>query len=161
RPGAAAGRRADRQPRRRGRRRRPAAAPRRGGRGPRGADGHARGGRDGDGRPRAGAARRAAGGRVIALALAGLRARRGRRGLADAWGLRPGGRLFVGDGVGELRIAGIAVSPDNVAYPLAKAARVYVDVRDLARRLGFDPARTDANMALLWLNDPAKADVTL
>jgi ABC-type antimicrobial peptide transport system permease subunit len=82
------------------------------------------------------------------------------RGLAREWGLRPGDRLEVGD-LGRLRVVGIAVSPDNVAYPLAKAARVYVDVREVARRLGFAPERAEANLALLWLHDPAKADVTL
>ena len=45
---------------------------------------------------------------------------------------------------GALRLVGIAVSPDNVAFPLARAARVYVPA---ARR-------RPANIALLWLNDP-------
>jgi ABC-type lipoprotein release transport system permease subunit len=75
------------------------------------------------------------------------------RGLAQEWGLKAGDDLRVGR-LGWLRIAGIAVSPDNVAYPLAKAARVYVS----PRWLGFRP---DPNVALLWLNDPSKADVTL
>jgi ABC-type lipoprotein release transport system permease subunit len=74
-------------------------------------------------------------------------------GLAQEWGLRPGDDLRVGR-LGWLRIAGIAVSPDNVAFPLATAARVYVD----PTWLGFRP---DPNVALLWLNDPSKADVTL
>ena len=51
------------------------------------------------------------------------------------------------------RVVGIAVSPDNVAFPLARAARVYV----AERFAGSEPA----NVALLWLNDPSKADVTL
>jgi hypothetical protein len=72
------------------------------------------------------------------------------RGLADAWELHPGDHLDVGR-VGRMRIVGVAVSPDNVAYPLAKAARIYV----------AGSARTPANLALLWLHDPAKADVTL
>ncbi|WP_028061624.1 ABC transporter permease [Candidatus Solirubrobacter pratensis] len=75
------------------------------------------------------------------------------RGLAQEWGLKAGDDLRVGR-LGWLRIAGIAVSPDNVAYPLAKAARVYVS----PEWLGFRP---DPNVALLWLNDPSKADVTL
>jgi MacB-like periplasmic core domain/FtsX-like permease family len=74
------------------------------------------------------------------------------QGLARAWGLRPGDPLVAGDGIGELRIVGTAVSPDNVAYPLAKAARIYVT--------GAPPG-TGANLALLWLHDPSKADVTL
>ena len=56
-------------------------------------------------------------------------------------------------------MAGVAVSPDNVAYPLAKAARVYVGTQEVQERLGFTP--DDANVALLWLNDRSKADVTL
>jgi ABC-type antimicrobial peptide transport system permease subunit len=82
------------------------------------------------------------------------------RGLALAWDLKPGDRLDVGR-VGRMRVVGVAVSPDNVAYPLAKAARVYVDIHQIARRFGFDPAHANANLALLWLNDPSKADVTL
>jgi hypothetical protein len=73
-------------------------------------------------------------------------------GLAREWGLEVGDTIEVGR-AGPLRLVGIAVSPDNVAYPLARAARVYLP----------DVYRTDtpANLALLWLNDPSKADVTL
>jgi ABC-type lipoprotein export system ATPase subunit len=39
------------------------------------------------------------------------------RGLAREWGLAPGDRLDVGP-LGSLRVVGVAVSPDNVAYPL-------------------------------------------
>ena len=57
------------------------------------------------------------------------------RGLAREWDLQVGDTLDVGDPnsnrdreiyFGPLRIVGIAVSPDNVAYPLASAARVFV-----------------------------------
>jgi ABC-type lipoprotein release transport system permease subunit len=76
------------------------------------------------------------------------------RGLADQWHVRPGDFLGVG-GSDALKVVGVAVSPDNVAYPLAKAARVYVQ----------PPAdvmsRVPANVALLWLHDRGKADVTL
>src|SRR5206468_9718084 len=81
------------------------------------------------------------------------------RGLAREWGLHVGGTLDV-QRLGALRIAGIAVAPDNVAYPLARAARVYVTERELQVPLGL-PRRLRPNVALLWLNDPAKADVTL
>jgi putative ABC transport system permease protein len=70
------------------------------------------------------------------------------RGLAREWDLAVGDRIDVGRREGG-RIVGISVSPDNVAYPLARAARVYV------------PGSGPANVALLWLNDPSKADVTL
>jgi ABC-type antimicrobial peptide transport system permease subunit len=82
------------------------------------------------------------------------------RGLATQWDLHPGDMLDVGR-IGRERIVGIAVSPDNVAYPLAKAARVYMSIDEIAARFGFAPADADANLALLWLRDPAKADVTL
>ena len=81
------------------------------------------------------------------------------RGLAKAWDLHPGDTLVVGHRTGELRIVGIATSPDNVAYPLATTARVYLAEATIRERLGFVP--DDANVALLWLNDPSKADVTL
>src|SRR5215207_6245598 len=81
------------------------------------------------------------------------------RGLATEWGLHPGDRLLVGRRLGDLRIVGVATSPDNVAYPLATTARIYVHERTIQERLGFLPDA--ANVALLWLNDPSKADVTL
>ena len=56
--------------------------------------------------------------------------------------------------LGALRVSGIAVSPDNVAYPLASAARVYVTRAEHG-------GRVRPNVALLWLADPEKADVTL
>ncbi len=75
------------------------------------------------------------------------------RGLAQEWGLKPGDRLRVGR-LAQLDVVGVAVSPDNVAFPLASAARVYVS----PEWLDFRP---QPNVALLWLNDPSKADVTL
>src|SRR5436853_515446 len=44
-------------------------------------------------------------------------------GLSRAWHLHPGSTLNV-DGLGALRVAGEALEPDNVAYPVASAARV-------------------------------------
>jgi ABC-type antimicrobial peptide transport system permease subunit len=81
------------------------------------------------------------------------------QGLAKEWDLRPGDALQVGRRTGELRIVGTARSPDNVAYPLATAPRVYVSEATIAERLGFGPDAV--NVALLWLRDPSKADVTL
>jgi ABC-type lipoprotein release transport system permease subunit len=71
------------------------------------------------------------------------------RGLAREWDLSVGDRLAVGRPDDGSVVVGISVSPDNVAYPLARAARVYV------------PGSGPANVALLWLNDRSKADVTL
>jgi ABC-type lipoprotein release transport system permease subunit len=81
------------------------------------------------------------------------------RGLARAWGLHPGGQVSVGR-LGQMRIAGLAVAPDNVAFPLAPTARVYVDQRALLARLGAPAgAGLPSNMVLLWARDPARADV--
>jgi ABC-type lipoprotein release transport system permease subunit len=77
------------------------------------------------------------------------------RGLADQWHLAPGDKLDIGPGLPPFRVVGVAVSPDNVAYPLAKAARVYVQAPAFLRD------RAPANVALLWLHDRSKADVTL
>ncbi len=81
------------------------------------------------------------------------------RGLAGQWGLLPGDTLAV-QGFGDLRVAGIALSPDNVAYPLARAARVYVGRQEVHDAFDFtQEIRPD--LALLWLHDPARADITL
>jgi ABC-type lipoprotein release transport system permease subunit len=81
------------------------------------------------------------------------------RGVASAWGLHVGEVLTV-ERLGPLRVVGIAISPDNVAYPLASAARVYVSERQIQDTFAFH-RRLAPNLALLWLVDPAKADVTL
>jgi ABC-type antimicrobial peptide transport system permease subunit len=81
------------------------------------------------------------------------------RGLAREWDLLPGDRLAV-EGFGDLRVAGIALSPDNVAFPLARAARVYVGEQEVQDAFHFtQEIRPD--IALLWLHDPARADITL
>jgi ABC-type lipoprotein release transport system permease subunit len=79
------------------------------------------------------------------------------RGLADEWDLAVGDRVDLGR-FGGMRIAGIAVAPDNVAFPLASAARVYVSLawlQDLGIR-GWQ-----VNQALIWTADPDRTDVTL
>lgn len=81
------------------------------------------------------------------------------RGVADAWDLSPGDRIEVG-GLGELRVAGIALSVDNVAFPLARAPRVYLDETLIRARFGGEPD-PHSNLALIWLADPARLDVTL
>ena len=73
------------------------------------------------------------------------------RGLAREWSLEVGDGLAVGRPSDRSVVVGISVSPDNVAYPLARAARVYVP----------DQGAERPNLALLWLNDASKADVTL
>ena len=54
---------------------------------------------------------------------------------------------------GTARVSGIAVSPDNVAFPLATTARVYVAAQNGLRR--------GTNMALVWTHDPDRVDITL
>lgn len=76
------------------------------------------------------------------------------RGVAREWGLGVGDRISFGR-FGSGRIVGIAVGPDNVAYPLASTARVYVaGSRGAQRRFGV-------NMALVWTHDPDRVDITL
>jgi ABC-type antimicrobial peptide transport system permease subunit len=77
------------------------------------------------------------------------------QGVAHEWDLRVGSRLRVGR-LGPLRVVGIARSPDNVAYPLSAAARVYV-----AAALVRGGRTLPVDTALLWLHDRARTDVTL
>jgi ABC-type antimicrobial peptide transport system permease subunit len=79
-------------------------------------------------------------------------------GLAREWGLGPGDRIDVGR-LGPVRVAGVALSPDNVAFPLVRTARVYLSRSGLVRRFGGgDPA---VNVALLWARDDSRTDVLL
>jgi ABC-type lipoprotein release transport system permease subunit len=71
------------------------------------------------------------------------------RGLAREWGLKVGDRLSVGR-LGPVTIVGIEVAPDNVAYPLAKAAHV---------TLASGDRRFPVNTALLWARDEDRGDV--
>ena len=64
------------------------------------------------------------------------------RGLAREWDIGVGDTLTVAGGryrlgLGDLRVVGIAVSPDNVAFPLASAARVYVSEQEFINALGL------------------------
>jgi ABC-type lipoprotein release transport system permease subunit len=76
------------------------------------------------------------------------------RGVAREWDVHPGDRISFGR-FGAGRVVGIAVGPDNVAYPLASAARAYVPGSGAGQR------RFGVNMALLWTHDPRRVDVTL
>ena len=70
-------------------------------------------------------------------------------GLAREWHLRPGDRVSL-DGVSR-RVAGVAVTPGTIAYPLSRSPRLYVSSGGGAR----------VNQVLLWLNDPSRLGVTL
>jgi predicted lysophospholipase L1 biosynthesis ABC-type transport system permease subunit len=78
-------------------------------------------------------------------------------GLARAWHLRPGDALQFGGR--SLHIAGIAVAPDNVAFPLARGPRVWTSYAEAARGTGTPPGTV--NSAVLWLRNPRLVDVTL
>jgi ABC-type antimicrobial peptide transport system permease subunit len=79
-------------------------------------------------------------------------------GLAREWRLGPGDHIDVGR-LGPVRVAGVALSPDNVAFPLVRTARVYLSRSGLVRRFGGgDPA---VNVLLLWARDESRTDVLL
>ena len=81
------------------------------------------------------------------------------RGLADAWDVGPGDRLDVGR-LGAIRVVGVSVTPDNVAFPLAATARIHLTRAYLDREFG--PEQTpSANVALIWAADPDRVDVLL
>ncbi len=80
------------------------------------------------------------------------------QGVAHEWDLHVGSSLRVGR-LGPLRVVGVARSPDNVAFPLAAAPRVYL-APQLVRR--FNRGRQlPVDTALLWLHDRSRTDVTL
>ena len=68
------------------------------------------------------------------------------RGLAREWGIHVGDRIAVTGHFG-LRVVGIAISPDNVAYPLASAARVYVTAEQVRATLAAPGAERRAAVA--------------
>ncbi|MBD0317582.1 MAG: FtsX-like permease family protein, partial [Thermoleophilia bacterium] len=70
------------------------------------------------------------------------------RGLAREWATGPGDTVTLGGE--ELAIVGVAVEPDNVAYPLTAGPRVYVPY-----------GGQTVNVAQLWVRDPDRLDVTL
>jgi predicted lysophospholipase L1 biosynthesis ABC-type transport system permease subunit len=79
------------------------------------------------------------------------------RGVANRWHLRLGDDVAVGR-LGSLRVVGIAVSPDNVAFPLASAPRMYVSRTWIEREA---QVRLPVDQALIWAADPARVDVLL
>ena len=78
------------------------------------------------------------------------------RGVANQWKIKPGQIMTVGR-LGEMTVVGIALSPDNVAFPLATAPRVYVAQKPLVN----EGERFPINRALIWAHDPANVDVML
>jgi ABC-type antimicrobial peptide transport system permease subunit len=78
-------------------------------------------------------------------------------GLARTWHLRVGDELRL-DGL-PLRVTGVAVAPDTVAFPLAKGPRLWLQYQTVR---ALDGAQPDVvNQALIWVEDPHRLDVTL
>jgi len=80
------------------------------------------------------------------------------QGVARAWGLHVGSRIDVA-GLEEVRVSGIAESPDNVAYPLA-APRIYLSRRALDARFGAE-SDPQVNVVEIWLKDPSELSAVL
>jgi ABC-type antimicrobial peptide transport system permease subunit len=78
------------------------------------------------------------------------------RGVAREWHIRLGQAIDVGQG--RLRVVGIGLSPDNVAFPLARTPRIYISRAALGPDFAANPR---VNMALVWLNDPSQLAPTL
>ena len=84
------------------------------------------------------------------------------RGLADTWKLDLGDKLDIGRPGNARPITGIAVAPDNVAFPLAGAPRVYLDLEYAEANFSDRPGeRFAVDQALIWTSDPDRTDVTL
>jgi predicted lysophospholipase L1 biosynthesis ABC-type transport system permease subunit len=79
------------------------------------------------------------------------------QGLARSWHLGPGSQVDVGGD--RVRVVGVAVGPDNVAFPLARRPRVWLAYRDAAA-VTATPLGT-VNSAFVWLVNRKLADVTL
>jgi hypothetical protein len=79
------------------------------------------------------------------------------QGLAREWHLRPGSRMNVGGD--DVRVVGVAVAPDDVAFPLSRGPRVWLGYREAAAVTGM-PLGT-VNSVVIWLVDPGLVDVTL
>ena len=80
------------------------------------------------------------------------------QGLAADWGLQPGDGIYV-DTLGVMRIAGIALAPDDVAFPLASRARAWVAPDWLPEF--FTDGGELTNLVMLWANDRSQLDPLL
>ncbi|MGI8507495.1 MAG: FtsX-like permease family protein, partial [Solirubrobacteraceae bacterium] len=80
------------------------------------------------------------------------------RGLAQAWGIRLGGELYV-QGLGPLRVVGFAEGPDDVGYPLA-VPRFYLSRAAVDAHFGGDPD-PQVSLAEIWLRDPSHLNAVL
>ena len=78
-------------------------------------------------------------------------------GLARTWGVHPGEAIVV-DGR-RFDVVGVGLSPDTVAFPLAKGPRLWLRYDDVRTLTGAAPGAV--NQALLWVRDPRHLDITL
>jgi putative ABC transport system permease protein len=87
------------------------------------------------------------------------------QGLARAWHIGLGDLVDLRGfdhphGPDAFRVVGIAVAPDNVAFPLAAGPRVYIPYQD-ARRLYFHDLPHPINQLLVWVRSRHELPVTL
>ena len=83
------------------------------------------------------------------------------RGLQREWGVELGDVVDLNEyraGITS-RVVGVAVTPDNVAFPLTNGPRLYALHADVRYLVGERPDAV--NVALLWVRDPERLDVTL
>ena len=80
------------------------------------------------------------------------------QGLADEWDLEVGDGIYI-DTLGPLRVRGVVLAPDDVAYPLASRARVWVSQDWLPP--SFVEGGDTVNVAQIWASDPGELDPLL
>jgi ABC-type antimicrobial peptide transport system permease subunit len=82
-------------------------------------------------------------------------------GLAREWHIGPGARIVIEAPHGRLsvQVVGVAVAADNVAYPLASEARVWMPYAAVSG--AFAPRGDQVNEALVWVRDRSQLAVTL
>lgn len=87
------------------------------------------------------------------------------RGLLDEWGTGVGSEIFLrsrdGGGSWSGRVVGVAVEPDNVAFPLAADPRVYLPYEEVRGSLYAGDKREPVNAASLRVVDPDRLSETL
>ncbi len=83
------------------------------------------------------------------------------KAFADAWGIRVGSYLRLGDNfLGPLRVVGLVEGPDDVGYPLAKA-RIYLSRPAIDAHFGRPERFPQVNLAEIWLRNPAYVNEVL
>lgn len=80
------------------------------------------------------------------------------RGVSRAWHVRTGDTVEVGEL--PMRVVGVSLTPDNVAFPLATVPRFYASGPGIRKIFGRGEAPA-ARQLLLWVRDRSRLDVTL